>query len=170
MSLLVEKRNSEFFLRPRFSIDLEVNSKVLLDKFSKEFKAENCECLGKIVDDHIFISVPKKEEHFWSPQLHLEIITDSDKTSKIKGLFGPKPQVWTLFMFIHFVIGTAFIGFAILLYTKISLDEDFVYPLAFVIFLPIIWVVLYLFGSLGKDKGKLQMKALHDFMLKVISN
>lgn len=167
--ILVEKRNSEIFLRPRFSIDLLVNENTILKRFENAFKQEDCKLLGKIVDGHIFISVAKSEEHFWSPQLHLEIVAKNDNSSVLKGLFGPKPQVWTLFMFIHFVVGIAFLGFGVLLYTKISLNEDFVYPLVMMIFLPIFWIVLYLLGNIGKDKGKKQMTKLHDFMLKVIA-
>ena len=165
--ILVEKRNSEFHLRPRFSIELSKNNEMIIESFKKAFSNKECNYLGKIVDGHIFISVSKKDEHFWSPQLHLEIVS-KENTTLLKGLFGPKPQVWTMFMFIHFVIGISFIGVIVLLYTKISLNENFVYPLILMIFLPLIWIVLYLLGNIGKDKGKKQMNGLHDFMLNVI--
>jgi hypothetical protein len=168
--VLIENRNSEVFLRPRFTIDLDENRDKILQKFSDEFKKEGCVFLGKIVDGHVFISVSKKEEHFWSPQLHLEIIESTEKTALLKGLFGPKPQVWTLFMFIHFVIGVSFLGFTALLYTDISLNEAIFFPLIMVVFLPLIWVLLYFLGKIGKDTGKNQMKKLHEFMIKVIHN
>ena len=167
--LLVEKRNAEVFLRPRFTIDLDEDYKIVLNRFSNELKNEETTLRGNIVDGHVFISVSKKDEHFWSPQLHLEIIEETEKTSLLKGLFGPKPQVWTLFMFIHFVIGVSFLGFAVLLYTKISLNETILFPLIMIIVLPLIWTVLYFLGKIGKDTGKNQMKDLHEFMLKVIS-
>ena len=93
-----------------------------------------------------------------------------EETNKtlLKGLFGPKPQVWTLFMFIHFVIGVSFLGFAALLYTNISLNESIFFPLIMVVFLPLIWILLYFLGKIGKDTGKNQMKKLHNFMIKVI--
>ena len=170
LNVLIEKRNSHVFLRPRFKIDLEEGSKEILEKFSDEFKSNDCKFLGNIVAGHVFISVSKKDEHFWSPQLHLEIIEKTEKTSFLKGLFGPKPQVWTLFMFIHFVIGIAFLGFAIMLYSKVSLKEPFILPLIMIIFLPLFWVLLYFLGKVGRETGKNQMKNLHDFMIKVINN
>jgi hypothetical protein len=170
LKLVIEKRNSEVFLRPRFSIDLKENSQIILNRFSDEFKKEGCIFLGKIVDGHIFISVSKKDEHFWSPQLHLEIIEKTEKTALLKGLFGPKPQVWTLFMFVHFVIGVSFLGFSALLYTNISLNESVFFPLIMVVFLPLIWVLLYFLGKIGKDTGKNQMKKLHEFMIKTIND
>jgi hypothetical protein len=58
-----------------------------------------------------------------SLHLHLEILGLTPKTSLLKGLFGPKSQIWTLFMFIHFVLGIYFLVFGGLLYTNISLNE-----------------------------------------------
>lgn len=170
LNVLIETRNSEVFLRPRFTIDLDENRDKILQKFTDEFKKEGCLFLGKIVDGHIFISVSKKDEHFWSPQLHLEIIEKTEKTALLKGLFGPKPQVWTLFMFVHFVIGVSFLGFSALLYTNISLNESVFFPLIMVVFLPLIWVLLYFLGKIGKDTGKNQMKKLHEFMIKTIND
>jgi hypothetical protein len=91
------------------------------------------------------------------------------RTSLLKGLFGPKPQVWTLFMFIHFVIGISFLGFGVLLYTRISLNESLFFPIVMMVVLPFIWLVLYFLGKIGKDTGKKQMEDLHDFMIKVIN-
>ncbi|QTD36750.1 GTP-binding protein [Polaribacter batillariae] len=167
-TLLIEKRNSELFLRPRFSINLEENAEVILSRFSEAFQKGNHLFRGSIVDGHIFISVPKKEEHFWSPQLHLEIIEKENNNCELKGLFGPKPQVWTLFMFVHFVLGISFLGFCVLLYTRLSLDESLLLPIIMLIALPLIWVLLYFLGQIGKDTGKSQMKNLHDFMLRTI--
>ena len=170
LNVLIETRNSEIFLRPRFTIDLIDTKDIVLEKFEKEFKKESCIFLGNISDGHIFISVSKKDEHFWSPQLHLEILEASENKSLLKGLFGPKPQVWTLFMFVHFVIGVSFLGFAALLYTNISLNESIFFPLIMIVFLPLIWILLYFLGKIGKDTGKNQMKKLHDFMVSVIHN
>jgi hypothetical protein len=129
LNLLIEKRNSEVFLRPRFSIDLNKNYQEIITNFSDAFKDDKTKFRGSIVDGHIFISVSKKDEHFWSPQLHLEILEKDDKTSELKGLFGPIPQVWTLFMFIHFIIGISFLAFGFLLYTRFYLDESIFFPL-----------------------------------------
>jgi hypothetical protein len=168
--LLMEKQNSKLFLRPRFSIDLEENHKVILNRFSNEFKKDSVKFRRNNVDGHLFISVPKKDEHFWSPQLHLEIIEKTENRTLLKGLFGSKPQVWTLFMFLHFLIGIFFLGFGVLLYSRISLGETMLLPIIMMVVLPFIWTVLYFLGKIGKDTGKNQMKELHDFMIRVINN
>ena len=131
----------------------------LLNTFNKE----ECKFIGSVVDEHIFISVSKKEEHFWSPQLHLEIIEKSEKTSLLKGLFGPKPQVWTFFMFLHFVVATAFLIFGVMAYSNWSLDKNSILPIVMLVVLPIVWVILYFVGSLGKSTGQKQMDELKSF-------
>ncbi len=170
LNLLIEKRNSEVFLRPRFTIDLDENCNEILKRFSDGLKNKNANVIGNIVDGHVFIKVSKKEEHFWSPQLHLEIIEKTSESSLLKGLFGPKPAVWTLFMFVHFVIGISFIAFCMLLYTRVSLNESIFFPVLMMIILPLIWVLLYFLGKIGKSTGKHQMKNLHDFMIEMIEH
>ncbi len=158
--------SNEILLRPRFSMDFDENADTLLASFKENLAEGDCEYCSKIVDKHVFIDVPKKDNHFWSPQLHIEIEELDDNTSKIKGLFGPKPQVWTLFMFIHFLVGTAFLFFLVAAYSKWSLKESVFFPATMLVVLPLLWILLYFLGRMGKATGKKQMDELKRFMQK----
>jgi ABC-type multidrug transport system fused ATPase/permease subunit len=160
--------NSNIHLRPRFKMELNENQDDLISKFKANLSDGDCKYCSKIVDGHIVIDVPKNENHFWSPQLNIEIEqTDIDKTI-VKGLFGPKPQVWTLFMFFHFAVAVAFIGFVVMAYVQWSLKTDFSLALTIVIALPIVWVLMYFLGRLGKSTGNKQMDELYQFMMKTL--
>lgn len=149
-------------------MELNENQDDLISKFKANLSDGDCKYCSKIVDGHIVIDVPKNENHFWSPQLNIEIEqTDIDKTI-VKGLFGPKPQVWTLFMFFHFAVAVAFIGFAVMAYVQWSLKTDFSLALTIVIALPIVWVLMYFLGRLGKSTGNKQMDELYQFMMKTL--
>ena len=165
-----ETRNSDIFLRPRFSIDLEENQIELLNRITTFLKSDACKFSSRIVDEHIFIDVPTHKSHFWSPQLHLEVLKEEQNVSKIKGLFAPKPQVWTLFMFIHFIVAILFLGFGVMAYVRYTLDESLVFPIVMLIALPLIWLLLYFLGRIGKQTGKKQMKELHELLIKIIEN
>lgn len=165
-----ETQGSPIFLRPRFQINLKEEGDVVISKFQKTFQADSCKYKGKVVDGHIVIDIPNDENHFWSPQLHLEIEKKDEKTSLLKGLFGPKPQVWTLFMFIHFGVALLFVGFLIKMYVQWTLKTDFTISLLIVICLPVLWFVLYFLGRIGKKTGNSQMQELHDFMESVITD
>ena len=165
-----EKTSSEVFLRPRFGIYFDENHEKIIQKFKTFLKEKENTNPSRFSDGHIIIDVPKNEEHFWSPQLNLEVVEIAKNKSIVKGLFGPKPQVWTLFMFIHFVTGIAFLICAVMLYVKISLEESYVFPLMMVIFLPLFWAVLYFLGRIGKSTGHKQMDDLYNLMTSILES
>ncbi|NVK53232.1 MAG: ABC transporter ATP-binding protein [Flavobacteriaceae bacterium] len=162
-----EEINNPIHLRPRFRIELQENHQTVIQKFKEALEHEK-RYPSKFVDGHIVIDVPKEKEHFWSPQLNLEVEKIDEQNCLLKGLFGPKPQVWTLFMFVHFAAAIAFMVFATMLYVKWSLDESIVFALIMTIFLPILWVVLYVFGRIGKSTGHAQMDELHKVMERIL--
>lgn len=162
------QKNSDIHLRPRFKMDFEESQQKLISKFEENLKDGDCKYCCKIVDGHIVIDVPKDENHFWSPQLNIEIEKIEDDKTIVKGLFGPKPQVWTLFMFFHFAVAVAFIGFSVMAYVQWTLKSDYMFALIVVIGLPILWIVMYFLGRLGKKTGHKQMNELHEFMIKTL--
>ena len=156
-----EYKNSDVYLRPRFSLDYKENQEALILKFKENLNSKfSC----KIIDNHIIIDVPSDEDHFWSPQLHLEIEESDNQKSIVKGLFGPKSQVWTFFMFLHFMMVIAFISFSIMLYTRWSLERNINFPLIMIVVVTILWIVMYFLGREGKKKGRPQMNDLHNYM------
>lgn len=160
-----EQKNSDIFLRPRFKMDFNESQQVLIARFRKNLEGGNCKYCSKIIDGHIVIDVPVEENRFWSPQLNIEVVKVGKDKAIVKGLFGPKPQVWTLFMFFHFAMAIAFIGFSVMAYVQWSLKSDYSTALIAVISLPILWVAMYFLGRAGKRTGRKQMEELHDFMM-----
>ncbi|WP_139958605.1 GTP-binding protein [Flavicella sediminum] len=163
-------QNNPIYLRPRFQIELEENRELLLNKFSEAINRDDCRVRAKIVDAHIVLDVLKEEDHFWSPQLHIEIEAIDSKRSLLKGLFGPKPQVWTLFMFLHFALAITFIGFLITAYVQWTLGNSYTLPLIIETTIPISWLALYVAGRMGKKTGYSQMQQLHNFMEDVLES
>lgn len=167
---MIEEKNSNIHLRPRFKMEFEESQQKLLGKFQSNVKNTSCKYCVKVIDGHIVIDIPAEENHFWSPQLHIEIEEIEENKSVVKGLFGPKPQVWTFFMFIHFAMAFAFIGFSIMAYVKWTLKSDYTSPLTITLILPILWIAMYFLGSLGKKTGHKQMDELHGFMMKTLES
>ena len=163
-----EQRNSDIHLRPRFKMDFDESHEKIISKFKDNLGNANCKYCGKIVDGHIVIDVPLEDNHFWSPQLNIEIEKVTKEKSVVKGLFGPKPQVWTLFMFFHFAVAVAFIGFSIMAYVKWTLKTDYKFAFIMAIALPVLWIAMYFLGRVGKKTGHHQMEELHAFMLKTL--
>ncbi|MEM5567021.1 GTP-binding protein [Psychroserpens sp. AS72] len=160
---------NDIVLRPRFKFNVNQENTSILDVF-EDTKNTQKEFIVSRIDDHIFIKIPKAKQHFWSPQLHLEINENENKSSIIYGLFGPNPTVWTLFMFFHFIVAGLFIGFAIWAYVNWSLGYDFAMQLFVTLFTIVVWFALYFGGRLGKKTGMAQMHELHHFMRDTLRN
>lgn len=92
-------------IQPHFSIsvDLADQSKILTRiKNSVEEQSEKYE--GQFTTEHALLSFQRKQRHFWSPWLHLEI-RDQESSPYLYGWFTPHPSVWTGFVFAYLVVG-----------------------------------------------------------------
>ncbi|WMI64190.1 GTP-binding protein [Aestuariibaculum sp. YM273] len=154
---------NDIILRPRFKFEMPENHQVLLKLF-QVVKTKQSEFIISNIDHHVFIKYPKHKQHFWSPQLHLEIHELTEKTSEIKGLFGPNPTVWTFFMFVHFFLAGAFIALGIWAYSNWVIKTSIFPQLSGIAIILTIWVGLYIAGTFGKMASKDDMIALKNFM------
>ncbi len=157
---------NDIILRPRFQIELNESSDKILDKFEK-INSNSIIC--KRLDEHIFLKINIKDRHFWSPQLHLEVNDISNASCKIYGVFGPNPSLWTFFMFIHFGIGIIFLIFTVWGYSNWSLGKPYYLQMFIILLMTFIWGALYVFGRIGKQKGKPQMNELYTFMKQTLN-
>lgn len=157
------ERKPDIALRPRFNYKMPGDKEIYLSAMENAAAGQK-EFIVTRVDDHVFVKFPKKDQHYWSPQLEMEISTFEEGESQIRGLFGPKPAVWTMFMFLHFVVATLFIVAGAWAYSNHSLDEPIALQLAIMGLLIIAWFVLYFAGRMGRLAGKKEMNRLFDFM------
>jgi len=154
---------NKILLKPRFKLELDTEKQVVIDKFTDNLNSENCDYSSKISGNHIFIDVPENEYHFWSPQLHLEI-EGHKNGSLIRGLFAPKPTVWTFFMFLHFIVAVCFLVFFVIAYSKWSIGVNYSFAFGMCLVMVLLWFILYFSGQLGKLKAINQMDELRIFI------
>ncbi len=122
---------------------------------------------GKIVDNLIILDISHEEVHYWSPQLtfRVERSPENENHTILSGLIGPRPSVWTMFMFIYF--STGIIGFFISSYSiaKYNLGEFsytiFAFPIAILFML-----TAYQAGKFGEKLGANQVENLKNFIRK----
>jgi len=157
--------SNDIILRPRFQLDLPEPKEAVLKAFETNQKNP---FMVKRMDDHVFIKFSAEQLHFWSPQLHLEINETDEKNSKLYGLFGPNPTLWTFFMFLHFGVATIFIVLGVWAYSSASLDRPYGLPVGLMVAMIVLWFALYAFGRAGRHKGKPQMRELYGFMMETL--
>lgn len=155
---------NKVLLKPRFRIEVDQVENQIMDNLKKRLNDEDCNFRSQIADMHAVIDVSEEDEHYWSPQLTVEVIKEDNKTI-VKGLLSPKPKVWTFFMFLHFLVAISFFVFLVMFYTQYRLNQDYNFSLIMCIAMPVAWIVLYLVGQFGKKLGYEQMVQLHNFLV-----
>ena len=156
-------------LRPKFSKDVPESLEELLKKAS-ELKAEvKDDYLIKISDHHLFFFITRSKRKYYSPHLHVELTRNEDKTTNVRGLYGPDQTVWTFFMFLHFIIAGIFLTFLMMAYShwvlKQSTTLDFIIMGLMVLF----WFALYFQARINRKKCQPQMRNLEELLEKIIT-
>lgn len=89
--------------RPRFRKYIKAPEQEVLKAFiNKEALQGNV--LTRVATHHVFMKMEESQQHFWSPQLGLAVEPLENGGSLIRGLYGPRPQIWTMFVFLYAAI------------------------------------------------------------------
>ena len=92
-------------LRPRYRIITTEPPDEILIKIQDKLFERDIPVTGQIAQEHAFIRIPEKDQHYWSPELHVWVRRQEDETI-IYGVMGPKPKIWTMFMFFYTAVLT----------------------------------------------------------------
>ncbi len=158
-------------IRPRFKLtvarpkeEVQAKAKALIAQYKGRLKA-------RIIQDHLLLMIHDEEAHYWSPQMDFRIETDEDfpEHTSIAGLIGPRPQVWTMFVFFYLSVGV--IGFFLTSHgvSQYLLDKPtptiWAFPIALLIML-----TAYQAGKFGENKGRDQIEMLKQFVRDLVAN
>lgn len=107
-------------IRPRFFLKSEIDIPQLKKAIDESLETDKT-VIGQISSDLILLKIPKKDQHYWSPELTIRFENNEyiDYT-RVCCLAGPKQSVWLMFTFIYAFIslGTLFAGmFALVKYS-----------------------------------------------------
>lgn len=160
--------NTTIRLRLRFYKDVEKNIEDVHEIFEESVKKNEGDFLIKVYENHIWFYVEESKKRIWSPHLHLELEQKSEKTTHIRGLFGPDQTLWTFFMFLHFIIAGAFVLFGMFAYSNYSLKQSYTTDIIVMAAMVIIWFVLYFIAKELRKKGNDQMNEMENLFLKII--
>ena len=83
-------------IRPRFKIEIKMPKYELITRISEEIKSCNGRCDINLLRNHIIFKIPEDMQHFWSPELSIEI-EESEEKSVLHCILGPRSAIWTLF-------------------------------------------------------------------------
>ncbi|MDT8346206.1 MAG: hypothetical protein RQ756_00270 [Flavobacteriaceae bacterium] len=136
--------------------DLKAKVDKLIDQKSQKFEVRRLE-------EHVWIYIKAPYKKYYSPNLHLELEAADDGSTLIHGVYGPNPGLWTMFMFLHFVVAGVFIMFAAFAYSNWALGHSLVLDIVVMLLMLVCWFVLYFSARFNRKKGLPQARAIEDF-------
>ena len=152
---------SSFRIRPRFKQLTKEPSQHLQERLITKLETGVSKFIATSVQDHITLSIPSSEKHFWSPQLSLSF-EDTEQGTVIRGLYGPNPTVWAVFFFGYIALGILALFGLMAGSSQLMLGQE----------APILWslpvcgllaVIMYFVAQAGQKMGAEQMFRLHHF-------
>lgn len=163
----METKNS-IALRPTFSIDVPQTMQEILEKATAIKTQVKDDFIIKISDHHLFIFITHAHRKYYSPHLHVELTQNDNKTTNVRGLYGPDQIVWTFFMFLHFIITGVFFIFAIMAYSHYTLKQSTTFDFVIMAIMVVFWFALYFQARINRTKCQPQMKKLNELITKII--
>lgn len=154
-------------LRPKFEVESKNSVEKILEKALVLKKELIADYQIKIIDEHIYFYFSKTKRKHYSPFLHIELEANENITL-VKGLFGPEQLLWTLFMFLHFIIAGLFLVFAMMAYTHWSLGQSLILDFSIMGIMIVFWFSLYFLARLNRERGIPQMHELEELMNRVL--
>lgn len=93
-------------IRPTFEILSEQPPEEIRSRL-KRLTAMPERCDASVLRGYAVLRIRPEDQHYWSPQLNVDW-DKGDEGTRVKGRFGPRPSVWTLFA--GFYLLSIFVG------------------------------------------------------------
>lgn len=158
---------TQLAIRPRFQQRVFTSQGDLLNRFRQALPDAETGIKGAFMEHHLVLRLPTEARHFWSPQLHLEIEPQGEEESLVRGLYGPSPTVWLMFVFFYALLGFIAMVVMIMGFSQLNLGL----PARILWLLPIIGgivLMMLLSARAGQRMGREQMELLHLFTERIL--
>jgi hypothetical protein len=156
--------DSQLHLRPRFELFSAIPLDNLKERFNEAKDKLEPDFKIKVIGNYIYLGIGLVARKNWSPNLQLELEAYEDGRTHIRGVFGPDPVLWTLFMFLHFVVAGIFLIFGVIAYSKYNLNEPCLFDLVIMFIMTNIWFLLYYIARYNRSRGLQQAESLEKIM------
>ncbi len=154
----------QLHVRPRFRFTVPYKTEPLVAHLKSKFNSGDHPFPTTVVDNHFTLDVPDQIAHYWSPRVSFEIVEDESDPGKslVRGLIGPKPNVWTMFVFIYSSIGLVGLFLSMYGFSRRSLNHESEMVWAFPVAL-VLMSTAYLVSKSGQKMGAKQIDLLKTF-------
>lgn len=155
---------SEKNVRPRIREEVAFSATEVKEKLIHATKEYENQLLISCVGNHVNINIHPQIHHFWSPQASINI-EEIEKGAIVRGIIGPKPNLWATFMVVYVFGIAAFFITAAIGYSYITMNKSGIMLYISPVFLLIIlanYLVIITGKSLAKEQSLLIQKFISD--------
>ena len=160
--VICESQMAPLELRPTFQTVTGVEPNDVLRLLEAALTEGDENVVGRIYTSSAVLKVRPEHEQFWSPQLQISVDPHLPGGSVVRGRFGPRPAIWSMFVAIYAAIGFLTMMGVIYGYSQLTLGGSGVYlwsgPIGIALAL-----VVYLVARTGRSLGMSQMRQLKKF-------
>ena len=149
-------------IRPRSRFKIELTVDEVMKLIESKLRDDDDQVTGSILLNHAYLKIPDKDQHYWSPEFHITV-EEAETGSLVRGIVGPKPKVWTMFMFFYSaVIVLLLFGSAMgVSQWMLGMDAPWLWSIPAAL---ILWIGIYLAAFYGQYLGYDQTVLLQNFL------
>jgi hypothetical protein len=170
MGLFNSHNHDNIEIRPRFRLISTFTTEDILDKIKVALPKQN-DVVGSVSNHHVFLKIPLKNQHYWSPEMEIVVKQDYEDESKtnIRCLIGPKQSIWLMLMFFYVAIGVLAMFGGMYGLVKWNLGKETIFIWAFPV-AAFLFAIIYFTSKYGQRKGRDQMLYLVSFIYHAIDD
>ena len=90
-------------MRPKFTVELPLSADELMQCIESILDDGNLRCRGTSARRCAELFVDESERRFWSPHLSIQV-HEATNGSVLSCRYSPRPELWTFFMFVYFLM------------------------------------------------------------------
>ncbi len=149
-------------IRPRCSLSTTLSSEEVMQSIVSKLRENNEKVAGNTLLNHAYLKIPENEQNYWSPELHLSV-EEVEGGSIVNGVVGPKPKIWTMFMFFYTGIIVFFLFGSAMGVSQwvLGISAPWLWSIPASVFL---WLVVFMAAKFGQRKANKQMARLRNFV------
>jgi hypothetical protein len=159
---------SSLTMQPTFTVEVALQPGELMPRVRRAIESPELRDHVATAGDCIDFSVDTSERRFWSPHLNVQV-SEVDGGSQLLCRFSPRPEVWTLVMFVYFIATFFVTAAAIYGYVQWFLGHP-PWSLALIPTAAVVIVSIHAASLIGQRLSSDQMETLHrrlDQMLEI---
>jgi hypothetical protein len=149
-------------LRPRLRYVSKQPPQEILARIENNLLKRKTGLEGQVVQEHAFIGFPQNDQAYWTPEMHIWVRQQDDETI-VYGVIGPKPKIWTMFMFLYTALLTmTFFGSSYgIIQMTLGMDAPFLWSIPLGLFF---LVMLFSASHYGQYKSRKETELLKHFL------